>query len=390
MANKRPKFQISIDPEYSDGKDLGWSRTAFTNRPAIMSKGIAFHAQDRPKEMFFADKLKYRIAAPMMIPMEIYRNEEGEEYDIEFTEKKIEQIHSKFMKNFDKNKALFNDEHDNTKIAPAYLLEILRIDTAAKQQMLLSDYNIKVPIGTLFGIAQITDKEYYNYLVENEKTGFSIEGFFGLALEDDELEEYEQHNFKKQTQMEKVKEQKLSDGGVSGYMQLPAGVHTIGGMIYTVEEVIENEGQDNEWKTTKIVSIVPADSASTTETTPVTAKEEKMSDATATEDKKEEEVAAADETDTKEEDTVKADEKKEEEVAAADEVVDETVTEETTSTNSETYSKEEVDAKFDEIYKMIAEIKGETAKEVIEEKTEEVAMSVNQRFAAFREFSKKI
>lgn len=47
--------------------------------------------------------------------------------------------------------------------------------------------------------------------------------------------------------------------GVSAYIQLPAGVHTIDDKIYTVVEKVENEGTENEWRITEIESIVPKD-----------------------------------------------------------------------------------------------------------------------------------
>jgi len=51
---------------------------------------------------------------------------------------------------------------------------------------------------------------------------------------------------------------KLSVGGnVSGYIQLPAGVHTIGDKKYTVSDYVENEGTENEYRTTKIDLIEP-------------------------------------------------------------------------------------------------------------------------------------
>ena len=53
-----------------------------------------------------------------------------------------------------------------------------------------------------------------------------------------------------------IKAIKLSST-VSGYIQLPVGVHTIADKIYTVTEKIENQGAENEWKTTVIETIVP-------------------------------------------------------------------------------------------------------------------------------------
>lgn len=66
--------------------------------------------------------------------------------------------------------------------------------------------------------------------------------------------------------MGSIKAIKLTATPINAWLQLPVGVHTIGDKIYTVSEKIENAGQENEWKTTVIDSIVPIDSAQSTET----------------------------------------------------------------------------------------------------------------------------
>lgn len=63
--------------------------------------------------------------------------------------------------------------------------------------------------------------------------------------------------------MGSIKAIKLTATPVNAWLQLPVGVHTIGDKIYTVSEKIENAGQENEWKTTVIDSIVPIDSTET-------------------------------------------------------------------------------------------------------------------------------
>lgn len=329
-----PKYKISIDDEYSNGEDLGWNATAFTSRPAIMVKGMAFESQENViKEQFFADKLKYRIAGPAMIPMQIYRCMDDEEFYVEFTAKEIEKIHQKYMKNF-KNKNMFNLEHDSTQIVPAYICDVLLLDTQAKVDMVLKDYGIKVPIGTLFIITQITDKEYYHRLVENNQVGYSIEGFLGLALSDIK----QKYN--------KMEENEL---------KLPEGAKfQIGDKWYEVKDGV-------------IVEVIEAEMAEET---------------TVEEEVKEEEIKAS-------EDVVEED-KKEEEVAMAEEVVTETPTEEPVAeeVTGEFYSKEEIDAKFDELYKLIAELKAEEADEEMVN-GEEVALSIHDRLNAFNRFAAK-
>jgi len=211
MTKDLPIYKITIDPEYSDGEDLGIEQIAFTSQPAIKVKGMAFEQAQR---MIFADDLKYRITAPAMIPMEIYRKDDQEgEYYVQFTEETIAKIHEKFMSDL-RNRDLFNLEHDTSKTVPAYILETWVVDNP-KQDKAFSTFGIDVPKGTLMVTAQITDKEYYAELVANDQVGFSIEGFLGLKLSN-QLNKYNMN-------------------------KLPDGEHLIDGKIYVVVdgEIIE-------------------------------------------------------------------------------------------------------------------------------------------------------
>lgn len=202
-----PTYQITIDPAYAEnGEDLGIEQIAFTATPAIKVKGMAFSSQAKP--LFFNDELKYRITAPALIPMEIYRFDEDtkEEYNVKFTKEEIELIHGKFMKQM-VNRDLFNLEHDTTMTVPAYVLEAWIVDNP-KEDKAYSSFGIEVPQGTLMVTAQVTDKEYYAEIVAQEQIGFSIEGYLGMKLKEQQTK----------TNMNK----------------LPDGEHTIEGKIYVV------------------------------------------------------------------------------------------------------------------------------------------------------------
>ena len=211
MANDIPIFKVTIDEEYSDGEILGIEQVAFTSKPAILVKGMAFNSHT--KVMQFADEPKMRIVAPAMIPMDIYRNDEEGEYYVQFSEQEIETIYSDFMQNLN-NKNLFNLEHDAGQTVPAYILESWIVENP-KSDKAFSSYGIEVPKGTLMLTAQITDKEYYNKLVESEQLGFSIEGFLGLKLNSNQI--------------------------INNSMNLPDGEHLIEGKIYVVKdgEIVE-------------------------------------------------------------------------------------------------------------------------------------------------------
>jgi hypothetical protein len=207
--DKLPVYKITIDPEYSEnGEDLGIEQIAFTSTPAIKVMGMAFNSQVKP--MIFTDDVKYRIVAPALIPMEIYRkdDEDNKEYYVKFTIEEIEKIHAKFMRDMS-NKDLFNLEHDTDKTVPAYVLEAWVVDTP-KEDKAYSSFGIEVPEGTLMVTAQVTDKEYYAQLVADGQVGFSIEGYLGMKL-------------KEQQQLK-----------LNNMNKLPDGEHLIDGKIYVV------------------------------------------------------------------------------------------------------------------------------------------------------------
>jgi hypothetical protein len=218
MTKDIPVYKITIDPEYSDGEELGIEQIAFTSQPAVITKGLAFNEN---KRLFFSDDKKYRVVAPAMIPMQIYRkDDEDGEYYVSFDQNTIEQIHSKFMQDLS-NRDVFNLEHDTDKTVPAYVLEAWLVGSDPKKDKAYSSYGIEVPEGTLMITAQVTDKDYYNELVNNEQIGFSIEGFLGLKL---------RNQLNKINMNRKIK-----------MNALPDGEHLIEDKIYVVKdgEVIE-------------------------------------------------------------------------------------------------------------------------------------------------------
>lgn len=342
MNKNIPRLKITIDKEYSEGENLGLQMIAFTKRPAIMVKGMAFNSQ--AKVQYFNDDLKYRICAPAMIPMEIYRNDEDGEYTVTFTEEEIEKIYSKFMMNYSSTE-IFNLEHDAEEVVPAYILESWIVDNP-KLDKSYNTFGIEVPKGTLMVTSQVTDKDYYNELVKNGQTGYSIEGFLGMKLS--EINNNKNKNEEKMNEINSI---------------LPAGEYTDkDGNVFVVAE----DGSI----TVKEVEME------------VAPKEKEMGLEVAPEAEAEPEISGS--TETKLEEVVE-DAETEVEMAVEDVPVEVPVE------VAPTYSKEEVDAKFEEIYKMIAAMQAEDdAEDAIEEKAPvQTQMSVNERFAAFARFSRE-
>jgi hypothetical protein len=247
----RPVYKITIEDDYANGENLGIEMIAFTSKPAIKVKGMAFNSH---VAMAFKDDVKMRVVAPAMIPMNIYRkDEDGEEYDVQFTEEVIEAIHSKFMQNL-QNKDIFNLEHDASEKVPAYILEAWIVDSP-KTDKAFTTYGIEVPKGTLMLNSQVTDRAYYDELVESGQIGYSIEGFLGM---------------------------KLSEQIKLNTMKLPDGEHLIEGKIYVVTdgEVVE-------------IKDVPTEMEAELSADPAVEEEVADAEAQATEEAETEEVAMA-------------------------------------------------------------------------------------------------
>jgi len=267
--------------------------------------------------------------APAMIPMDIYRysREEDYEYEVRFTTEVIEKIRDKFMKNLS-NKDIFNLEHSN-EITPAYILETWIVGKDPKSDKAFSEFGLEVPSGTMMVMSQITERNYYNKLVENEQFAYSIEGFFGL----DELK----------LMIDKKEETKMED------LKLPDGEHEIAGKIYVVKDGVITEVKD----------VVEASE----EVTP------------------EEEIKA---------EVVTEEEVVEEEMADEEVVTDEKVEEEVKMAIDEAELMTILQPKFDEIYKMIADLGAKLEDEAEAElPTEEVQMSISQKFSEVQKFLKK-
>jgi len=146
-----PTYKITIDEAYNDGEQpLGVDAIAFTSNPAVLVKGVAFKSQAKSH---FADEKKYRITAPAMIPMDIYRNDDDMgEYYVQFSEVEIDTIFKEFMLNLN-NQNLFNLEHEVDKLVPAYILEAWLVDNPEADKA-MSTFGISVPKGTLMMTAQ--------------------------------------------------------------------------------------------------------------------------------------------------------------------------------------------------------------------------------------------
>ena len=198
-----PIYDITIEDPNAE-EELGIEQIAFVKNPAIKVKGVAFNAHT--KKVVFKDGVKMRIAAPALIPSVIYRNDEDGQYNVRFTEDEIEKIYKKFMQSLQTKKDVFNIEHTD-EVVPAYVLEAMLVDTENKKEFIKQEYNIDIPKGSVFVVSQITDEGYYNEIVENDQTSYSIEGFLSLVkLSENQITNKTQEEMKEKELLAKIAE----------------------------------------------------------------------------------------------------------------------------------------------------------------------------------------
>lgn len=338
-------LKVTIDEEFQTGdEDLGVSLISYTATPAILQRAVNFSEQIN-RAFQFKDDVKMRIAGPILIPMDIYRNDDWGEYYVQFEREEIEKIFVKFMRNLNNNTSVFNLEHTD-EISPSFVLEAWMVGDDNKGDRSFTEFGIECKPGSVFVISQVTDKEYYDKLIKEDAIGYSIEGFLGFKM----------------SEMIKNKANKMSKTNV-----LPDGEHRIQGSVYTVKlgQIINVKLAEEEEEEVKLED-----------------KKEEL------EDEKKEEM----ESDKKEEM-----EDKEEELEEKEELEEEEVKEEEKEEKESEFEIDEealmliIQPKLDEIYEMIAEIKagieGKSEEEMEEdEKSKEpVQMSLHQRFSGIVE-----
>jgi len=319
-------YTLSIDEELNeDGKYLGVLEIANTSAPAIKMTGIAF---SKTTELTFKDDLKYRIAAPVLMPSIIYRRDPqtNEEYDVKVTPEVVEQMFVRFMRDR-VGGDIFNVEHDESKRVPSFILETWLVENP-REDKAFTTYGLEVPEKTWFAVQQFTDVDAYNEAVKNGQLGFSIHGDGVLKLSKQE----------KQIQMKKRKfiahfaDTETAEGGE---VIVTADELTEGAEVVVIDENFQPvegftgeviiEDQTVKIEGDKIASITSEEVA---EEAPVEMAEEEVV--------VEEEVEMAEET-----------------PAPAEEV------EAMETLQGETYTKEEIDAKFQEVMDAVASMLAE-------------------------------
>lgn len=172
-----PRFRMSVN---EDDDSTGLEFISLVDCPAIEVNWVAFN--DKPEKFYFTDNDKQIITGPAMIPnIPIYRNDDGFEYEVYFTEADIEIIVRKFMK--EQRTLGINYMHEkNSQVKDAVIVEYWFITDKANDKS--NSFKYDLPVGTFMVSMYIKDKTYWNENIKSGKVkGFSIEGYLNMDLE---------------------------------------------------------------------------------------------------------------------------------------------------------------------------------------------------------------
>lgn len=177
-----------------DGLDSEVTAISLVSEPAIMESFVTFN-KDKKMEMFMNNE-KMQVMGPVLIPdQKIYRNNDGYEYYIVFSQNAIEQLSRKFLTELRNNQ--WSIQHEEETSSVSIVESWIKTGSEDKSNM----FGFNMPVGTWMVTAQINDIDLWQKIKRGDMTGFSIEAWLNL----DEIT----NNFNKQYKME-GKEQKMA------------------------------------------------------------------------------------------------------------------------------------------------------------------------------------
>jgi len=178
-----PLFNMELDETAEAGMDF----IALVKSPATKQPFFAFNEDEKKKELKdnsfkfgVSNEEKQLITGVVMLAdTPIYRQMDEDEFYVTFTPDIIEKMAFKYMKNqFTKN---VNIEHDeNKQVGGVYLVESYLFDET--RGVKIPEYLGEITNGSWIATFKIDNKEVWQKIKNNDFSGFSLEGNFGLSL----------------------------------------------------------------------------------------------------------------------------------------------------------------------------------------------------------------
>ncbi len=180
MAKKKKIYKVGIDSEtYA---------ISLVESPAIEETLVALEEQ-KPIKVQLADEEKYMVYSAVLVPDKpIYRrNEDGDEFYIEFTKESIEKMSQEYLMNYRQNEITL----DHATMANDITLVESWIKTDMyKDKSVAIGLSEDLPIGTWIAGLKVNQIDAWNRIKNGELRGFSVESMISL----EEFSKQEQNN----------------------------------------------------------------------------------------------------------------------------------------------------------------------------------------------------
>ena len=177
MAKKKKVYKVGLDSE-----TYAISLVEF---PAIEETLVALEEQKEIKVQL-ADESKHMVYSAVLVPdRPIYRrNEDGDEFYVEFTKESIEHMSQQFFKEYKQNEVTI--DHETTASDITVVESWIKADLYKDKSVALG-LNEELPCGTWFAGMKVNQIDAWNRIVDGSLQGFSVESML-------RLEEFEKQN----------------------------------------------------------------------------------------------------------------------------------------------------------------------------------------------------
>lgn len=159
---------------YTVGLDSDVFAISLVDEPAIESNFI-YLSKEKPVQVCLTKDEKHIVMGAVLIPDKpIYRNQDGQEFYIQFSAETIEKLAYQYLA---KDRVYsFTQQHEDV-ADDIYVVETwLKTSENDKSK----DYGIDVPIGSWLMAAKVENEEIWTKIKAGDMNGFSIEAFVNL------------------------------------------------------------------------------------------------------------------------------------------------------------------------------------------------------------------
>ena len=147
---------------------------SLVEEPAIESNFLAL-AKQKPLQVFLEREDKHMLVGAVLIPNKpIYRNQNGEEFYVQFSSQTIEKLAHNFL--MSDRIYSFTEQHEDIADNIAVVESWIKLSENDKSV----EYGLDAPIGTWFIAAKVDNDDVWTKVKRCELNGFSVEAFCNL------------------------------------------------------------------------------------------------------------------------------------------------------------------------------------------------------------------